>query len=123
KALMEHADFTMNPNRVRAVISQFAVNNPEHFHREDGEGYRFIADQILSYDKSDPGLASRFVDPLNNWEQQNSTRQQAMLGELVRILETPGVSENVLEKVKNGVKLAHEKGVTERGKEALEKIE
>ena len=39
KKLTAHKDFTMaNPNKVRALIFAFAMDNPMHFHRPDGQG-------------------------------------------------------------------------------------
>src|SRR5690606_39296820 len=47
QSLMQHPAFTLkNPNKVRALIGAFAGQNLVNFHRADGAGYRFLADQV-----------------------------------------------------------------------------
>ena len=49
EALMKHEAYDgTNPNRVRAVVSMFAMANPTAFHALDGSGYDFIAAQVRS---------------------------------------------------------------------------
>ena len=112
--------FTMrNPNKVRSLIGAFAMGNPVHFHRADGQGYAFLANQIIELDKSNPTLASRLVGPLLEWEKYDTSRQQLMVGQLVRVLHVPDLSPTTKERVAKGVKVAHDKGITEEGKAAL----
>src|SRR5205085_9996945 len=55
RALMQHTAYDPhNPNRVRALIGSFAMRNWLHFHAESGEGYRFIAEQVIGLDKYNP---------------------------------------------------------------------
>lgn len=123
KSLTKHPDYNLNPNRVRSVVGAFASANPVHFHREDGKGYEFLADQVIELDKSNPQLAARFIGPLNEWEKYDDARQQKMVGELVRILKSPKLSHNTLERTVRGVKAAIEKGITEEGKDIIEAFE
>jgi aminopeptidase N len=99
KALAAHPDFTMaNPNRVRALYMAFAVN-PQAFHAADGEGYRMIADLILTLDPKNAQTAARFVAPLGRWRRIEPGRSALMKAELERIAATPGLSRDTLEQV------------------------
>ncbi|MDZ4298096.1 MAG: aminopeptidase N [Moraxellaceae bacterium] len=76
-ALLEHPDFDWTvPNRVRAVVAQIAMNNPLAFHREDGEGYRWLAKQVLKIDAHNPQLASRLAGAFGIWRKLDAQRQQ-----------------------------------------------
>jgi len=51
RELMAHEAFDLkNPNKVRALIGAFANQNHVNFHRADGLGYRFLADQVQCSD-------------------------------------------------------------------------
>ena len=56
-----------NPNRVRALVGTFAFSNPTGFNRADGEGYRFLARQILGIDPRNPQLAARILTSMRSW--------------------------------------------------------
>ena len=99
EALTRHPDFTLgNPNRFRALIGAFAVNQ-RAFHDPDGGGYRLIADMILAVDPKNPQTAARLVPALGRWRRFEATRAVAMRAELERILATPNLSKDVLEQV------------------------
>jgi aminopeptidase N len=52
RALLEHPAFDLRvPNRVYALVRNFAAGNPRHFHAPDGGGYRLVAAVI---DRLDP---------------------------------------------------------------------
>jgi aminopeptidase N len=52
RALLEHPAFDLRvPNRVYALMRNFAAGNPRHFHAPDGGGYRLVAAVI---DRLDP---------------------------------------------------------------------
>lgn len=85
------------PNRMRALIQVFSQFNPARFHDPSGEGYRFLADQLLAVDKVNPNAAARLVEPLGGWRRYVPALGQLMRKELARILQTPGVSRNVVE--------------------------
>jgi aminopeptidase N len=100
RALTHHPDFTLkNPNRARSLVGAFATGNPAAFHAEDGEGYRFLADQVIAMDGINPQIASRLVDPLLAWRRYGPSRQERLKAELQRILDTPKLSRDVYEKV------------------------
>ena len=85
-----------NPNRVRSLIGGLAAANPEQFHRFDGAGYQFYADNILSMDKINPQVAARLLGAFESWRKLDGKRQSLIQGQLTRILEAKP-SENVIE--------------------------
>jgi aminopeptidase N len=98
--LMEHPAFTMkNPNRVRALISNFAMQNPVNFHQMDGSGYVFLADRIIELNALNPQIASRLVTPLTRWKRYSEARQALMKAQLQRIMDSGNLSRDVYEVV------------------------
>ena len=63
-----------NPNRVRSLIGTFAFSNPTGFNRADGEGYRFLARQILDIDPRNPQLAARILTSMRSWRSLEENR-------------------------------------------------
>ncbi|GIZ12109.1 aminopeptidase N [Pseudomonas sp. NCCP-436] len=99
-ALMQHEAFTLkNPNKVRALIGAFANQNLINFHRADGAGYRFLADQVIALNALNPQIASRLLAPLTRWRKYDSARQTLMKAELERILTSGELSSDVYEVV------------------------
>jgi len=99
QSLINQADFSYkNPNRVRSVIGVFARNNITAFHQLNGEGYAWLAEQILILDRINPQIASRMVTPLTQWRRYDITRQQLMFEQL-KHLETQIKSKDVYELV------------------------
>jgi aminopeptidase N len=99
-ALMQHEAFTLkNPNKVRALIGAFANQNLINFHRADGAGYRFLADQVITLNVLNPQIASRLLAPLTRWRKYGSARQALMKAELERILASGELSSDVYEVV------------------------
>ena len=86
-----------NPNRLRALVANFAVGNPARFHDPSGAGYRFLADRILETDAFNPTTAARLIDPLGGWRRYRPELAQRMRSELERIAQTQGLSRNVYE--------------------------
>ncbi len=100
QVLLEHPAFTLrNPNRVRALIGAFCQGNPAQFHRADGAGYRFLAEQVLELDPLNPQVAARLVQPLTRWQRFDKQRQKLMRGELERIRAAEQLSIDVREVV------------------------
>ena len=100
QALMQHPAFTLkNPNKVRALIGAFANQNLVNFHRPDGAGYRFLADQVIVLNALNPQIASRLLVPLTRWRKYDEARQALMRGELERILASGELSSDVYEVV------------------------
>ena len=68
RELMRHPDFTLrNPNRARSVISTFCMGNPGAFHRADGAGYAFWAEQVRALDAINPQVAARLARAMDRW--------------------------------------------------------
>ena len=98
KNLMTHAAFdNKNPNRLRSLVVTFCFQNIANFHRNNGEGYAFLADRVIEVDAFNPQMAARILSPLTHWGKYDEQRQELMKAELNRILETPDLSENVFE--------------------------
>ena len=86
-----------NPNRLRALVSTFAMGNPVAFHDPGGAGYRFLADQILAVDGFNPMTAARMVEAFGHWRRYREDLGALMKAQLERIAAHPGVSKNVFE--------------------------
>ncbi len=97
ESLARHADFSIkNPNRWRALVSNFAANQWA-LHHASGRGYRFVADMILEVDRLNPQVAARQVPSLGRWKRFEPKRAELMRAELERIVRTPGLSKDVFE--------------------------
>ncbi len=83
KGLTGHPAFSMeNPNRVRALIGNFAQANQTQFNRRDGEGYAFHADTVLALDALNPQVAARQMTAFRSWralEPERRARAEAAL--------------------------------------------
>ena len=85
-----------NPNRVRALVGGFAMGNAKLFHRRDGSGYRFFADQVIDMDTRNPSVAARLLGAFEIWRKMDAERQDLVKAELDRVIAS-GPSKNVLE--------------------------
>jgi aminopeptidase N len=95
--LLQHPDFTLaNPNRARAVIGAFGVNQ-RAFNAPDGSGYRLLADQLIALDRLNPQTAAKLLPPLGRWRRYDAARATLMRAELERIVVTPGLSKDLFE--------------------------
>ena len=98
QALMQHPAFDLkNPNRVRALIGAFSQANPLHFHSANGQGYQFLADQIIALNTLNPQVASRMLSALTSWRRYDQGRQALMRAQLERIMTTDAISKDVYE--------------------------
>lgn len=96
--LMDHEAFSYSvPNRVNALLSGFAYANPVHFHAASGQGWRFIADQILVLDAINPATAAGLCEAFSSWRKFETADQAKMKAELERILGAPKLSRNLFE--------------------------
>lgn len=104
KALAEHPDFTLtNPNRCSSLISAFATN-AAHFHAEDGEGYKFLADMTAQVDKLNPQLSSRMGRGLIQWRKYNEERGTLIKTQLKRLADMKPISSDLFEVVSSSLK-------------------
>ncbi len=98
RVLLRHEAFDVKtPNKVRALIGGFAMNNPAGFHRADGAGYAFFADQIVAIDQINPQLAARLMTALETWRRLEPGRRALARDAVERIASAPNLSANVSE--------------------------
>ena len=64
------------------------------FHRQDGEGYRFLADQIIELDGLNPQIAARLLGIFGRWRRYDPDQQALMTSELKRVLAMQKLSRN-----------------------------
>jgi len=103
--LMGHPSFNLtNPNKARSLIGAFAHGNPAAFHRGDGQGYRFVAEQVVALDRLNPQVAARLASAFTRWRRFDEQRQSQMRREMERILRIGGLSEDVYEIVSKSLK-------------------
>ena len=96
KALMSDPHFNAgNPNRVRSLVGTFAFSNPTGFNRADGEGYRFLAKQILDIDPRNPQLAARILTSMRSWRSLERMRVDQARDALEEIAAAPNLSADV----------------------------
>ncbi|WP_085314282.1 aminopeptidase N [Derxia lacustris] len=96
--LLKHAAFSLrNPNRARSVILQFCMNNPRHFHADDGSGYELWAEYVLKLDGLNPQIAARLARSLDRWRRHTPERQARMRAALQRVADKPELSNDVRE--------------------------
>nr|WP_293244502.1 aminopeptidase N [Panacagrimonas sp.] len=98
RALLSHADFQPNPNRVRSVLGTFMRENLRAFHAPDGSGYRLLSEQIQRLDAGNPQLAARLVEGLLGWRRLIPEHGESMRAALERLAQA-GPSRDVAEKV------------------------
>jgi aminopeptidase N len=95
--LAGHARFDRrNPNRLRALILGFAMNQT-CFHDREGRGYALLAAQVLEADRINPQSAARLVQPLARWRRIARPWGPAMRQTLERIAATSGLSRDLAE--------------------------
>jgi len=95
--LLRHPQFELtNPNRVRALLAAFA-GNAAQFHRADGEGYRFLAQQVLALDKVNPQIAARMAGQFSRWRRYDAGRQAHVAAVLDGMLAAGELSPNLYE--------------------------
>jgi aminopeptidase N len=100
KSLVSHPAFDLkNPNRARALLHAFAMENPGHFHAADGSGYRWVAEQVIELDKLNPQVASRLARAFDRWKKYDAERQGHARAALEMIRDAKGLSGNVGEVV------------------------
>ncbi|PDT08832.1 aminopeptidase N [Rhizobium sp. M1] len=105
RGLMENPLFKRtNPNRMRALVGTFAFANPTGFGRADGEGYRFLAGQILEIDGRNPQLAARILTSMRSWRSLEPIRADHARSALIEIERAPDLSTDVRDIVERTLK-------------------
>ena len=85
------------PNKVRALIGTFAMQNPSQFNRADGAGYNFVARQVLALDKMNPQVAARLLNAFRSWRAMEPDRRAHAKAALADIVQSHGLSRDVYE--------------------------
>ncbi|SEA28805.1 aminopeptidase N [Microbulbifer marinus] len=100
RELMQHPAFEQkNPNKVRAVIGGFANRNFTQFHRADGSGFEFVAEQVIALDKLNPQIAARLVIPITRWKKYRGELGEKMQGALQAVMDSGKLSADLYEVV------------------------
>jgi aminopeptidase N len=97
RQLLGHPAFDLRvPNKVYALIRTFSANHVR-FHAASGEGYSFLADQVLALNRLNPQVAARMARGFDRWKRFDPARQQKAKAALERIRDTDGLSKDVAE--------------------------
>jgi aminopeptidase N len=98
RALTEHPLFSLSaPNKVRALIGNFALMNPVQFNRVDGAGYAFVSEQVLAIGKFNPQIAARMLGAFRSWRALEPERRKMARKALQGIAKSKGLSRDVFE--------------------------
>jgi len=98
RTLAAHPAFMLaNPNRARALIFQFCMNNARSLHAADGSGYAWWVEQVLALDALNPEIAARLARTLDNWADFAPHLRAPMQAALQQVRAHNGLSRNVLE--------------------------
>ena len=98
RELLTHPNYDRkNPNRIRALVGTFVEGNAVGFHQRSGEGYTFVADQILEIDQFNPQVAARLASAFQKWTRYGEDRKNLMRKELLRMSGEESLSQDVRE--------------------------
>jgi aminopeptidase N len=93
--LLKHPAFDLKvPNKVYSLIRAFASNHVR-FHAADGDGYAFMADQVIALDALNPQVAARMARSFDRWKKFDAGRQGHARRQLERIRDAKGLSKDV----------------------------
>lgn len=105
--LTQHPDYDKtNPNKIYALIFSFISLNPLRFHRQDGAGYVFAADQILDIDSRNPQVAARMATCFNEWTKWHPRLKSLAKAQIQRVHQHQGLSKNVFEIMDRALKMS-----------------
>ena len=97
-ALTRHTAYAPNnPNKVFALLGGYFANNPAAFHRVDGRGYAFWAEQVLILDAINPTVAGRLARALERWRKLPPALQAYANAALLRVRKAKRLSRDVIE--------------------------
>ena len=98
RALMQHPAFSIhNPNRARSVLFAYCQANPGAFHRADGAGYAFWAEQVQALDAINPQVAARLARALDRWRKLAPAYREAAQQALRTVAESATLSSDTRE--------------------------
>jgi aminopeptidase N len=97
-ALTAHPLFSYAmPNKVRALIGNFALQNPLQFNRPDGAGYQFLAAEVLKIDALNPQIAARMLGCFRSWKSLEPGRRALARKALQKVAKRENISRDVYE--------------------------
>jgi aminopeptidase N len=100
RALLKHKAFNVkNPNRMRAVLSQFFMANPASFHHVDG--YALWSESVVQVDAINFEVAARLARALDRWRKLTPALQahaQAALEKVAKVRTLSKPTREVVEK-------------------------
>jgi len=100
RQLMKHPDFSLrNPTRARSLVFSYCSANPGAFHRRDGAGYAFWADQVLALDAFNPQVAARLARALDRWKKLAEPYREQARAAIKRVAAQAKLSNDVRELV------------------------
>ncbi len=94
-----------NPNRLRALMASFGLNNPAQFARSDGAGFRFVTQFVADVDTRNPQVAARVLTAFRVWRSFEPVRMAAAESALTALRDAGGLSRNtsdILERTLSG---------------------
>ncbi|MCU0953206.1 MAG: aminopeptidase N [Hyphomicrobium sp.] len=98
RALTSHPLFSYAmPNKVRALIGNFALQNPLQFNSPDGAGYTFVADEVLKIDAVNPQIAARMLGCFRSWKLLEAGRRALARKALQKVAGSATISRDVFE--------------------------
>ncbi len=105
EGLLKHPDFKLTtPNRVYALVANFANGNATGFNAANGEGYRVVADVIIALNAINPQVAARIATAYRSWRLYDVHRRNHAQREMQRILATKQLSNDVFEIISRTLK-------------------
>jgi len=98
KTLLSHNNFNIeNPNKIRSLLGAFANSNATAFHQTSGEGYKFIADQVIIIDQFNPQASAKLAGAFQQWRRHENSYSARMKNQLTRIANIKKLSKNLNE--------------------------
>ena len=98
RALSVHPLFKLTtPNKVRALVGAFAINNPSQFNRADGAGYDFVAEKIMEIDAFNPQIAARLLGSFRSFRALETKRRALARKALQKIAKKQHLSRDAYE--------------------------
>lgn len=98
ETLTRHPLFSLTaPNKVRALVGNFAMANPVQFNRADGAGYDFVASQVLALDQFNPQIAARILGAFRSSKGLEPKRRSLARKALQRVAKADKTSKDVFE--------------------------
>ncbi len=98
RALTSHPLFSYaTPNKVRALLGNFALQNPLQFNRADGAGYEFLATEVLKIDALNPQIAARMLGCFRSWKSLEGGRRALARKALQKVARAENISRDLYE--------------------------